>query len=221
MQFHDLQWYPPTTSLRLRNGGSEPRVRGAASLPSSPAGRHGHATPATRRGTAQPSHSKSEALGRDRCLHQPRFLPFAHLVSPHPMSSLADEDVLVRPSVGCSQGHRDGSVKAAFDAPVDVVLSSRDGSLFVCELGNHTIRRVRAPMSPSPVVETVAGTAGGGCGDGPCRTARFLFPSGIDYSCTAVYEDLLVADTGNGSLRMVDLVEVGWQGAVRSPSALA
>ena len=124
------------------------------------------------------------------------------------------KEVVVRTIVGSGQqGHRDGPSGSAFDCPVGISLSRTSGSYFVCETGNHVIRRVRGALEPTVVVETVAGLVGGGCVDGSCRTARFLFPSGLDYCYSEPYEELLVADTGNGSLRLVDLVE----GVVSSP----
>ena len=119
-----------------------------------------------------------------------------------------DASTLARTIVGGSlQGHRDGPVKASFDCPVGLVYGSKDGSLYVAETGNHIIRRVSSALGTGPVVETVAGVAGGGHADGPLRTSRFLFPSGLDYCYSHPFEELLVADTGNSSLRHVDMVE--------------
>ena len=61
-----------------------------------------------------------------------------------------------------------------------------------------------APVpSNSPTVSTIAGTAGQGFADGAGLTAQFNYPVGVAHDITN--NKLYVAETGNNSIRMIDL----------------
>jgi sugar lactone lactonase YvrE len=95
---------------------------------------------------------------------------------------------------GTSDGN---STRAQFDSPSGIAVA-RDGSFFVSDTGNHTIRHI----SVLGAVTTVAGGAGvADYADGPGATARFNSPLGI-----AVAPDgrLFVADSGNHLIRVID-----------------
>lgn len=95
-------------------------------------------------------------------------------------------------------GHADGaSDQARFNAPVGVAVND-DGVIFVADTYNDRIRAIGEDGS----VRTIAGGAEPGFRDGGGGEARFDTPCGI-----AIDRDgsLLVADTGNHSLRRVTL----------------
>ena len=74
-----------------------------------------------------------------------------------------------------------------------------DGSLFVADTDNHRVRRIR----PDGVIETVAGTGAAGYANdgGPAKQARLSSPAGIAIDRAG---NLLIADTGNHRIRIVD-----------------
>ena len=109
------------------------------------------------------------------------------------------------------RGRSDGSaLGATFDAPVAVCVCA-DGSVLVCDGGNHCIRAVKtAPGSGKRYVETLAGSGRAGCADGPAAQATFDHPSailalgsasGLEEGETVVY----VADSGNHCMRVISL----------------
>jgi sugar lactone lactonase YvrE len=75
------------------------------------------------------------------------------------------------------------------------------GDLYIADTGNHRIRKVEASTG---TITTVAGTGVGGLsGDGGAATAAQLAnPQGVALDLMG---DLLIADTGNGRVRKVDL----------------
>jgi DNA-binding beta-propeller fold protein YncE len=94
-------------------------------------------------------------------------------------------------------GSNDGT-EARFNAPRGLA-AAPDGSLYVADTGNHTIRRIL----PDGRVETVAGAAGvSGAIDGLALDARLNTPTGL-----AVNElgELFIADTGNSLIRKLTL----------------
>ena len=113
-------------------------------------------------------------------------------------------------------GSSDGSGAAArFNNPQGVALDGR-GFLWVADTGNHTIRRINLQNGE---VTTVAGRAGvPGFQDGQGNGARFSFPKGIAIRPETLAQQLareqsglpppsiqvLVADSGNDTLRIVD-----------------
>jgi NHL repeat len=94
-------------------------------------------------------------------------------------------------------GSADGPAPVArFNAPRGVATAA-DGSLYVADSGNHTIRRIAVDGT----VTTVAGEAGvPGSNDGPARQAHLNTPSGIDVNTNG---EVFIADTGNHTIRMV------------------
>jgi sugar lactone lactonase YvrE len=95
-------------------------------------------------------------------------------------------------------GFSDGTgADAKFTTPFGI---ARDGDkLYVADTGNHVIRAIDLR---SASVTTIAGVAGRpGAVDGPADTARFNDPAGI----AAVAGKLFVADTGNDTIRQIDL----------------
>jgi uncharacterized repeat protein (TIGR01451 family) len=98
--------------------------------------------------------------------------------------------------VAGTAGSTDGYGAAArFNAPTAIAVDAR-GNLYVCDTGNHTIRKV----SPSGLVTTVAGLAGtSGSDDGTGVIARLSAPGGITVDANgAIY----IADTGNHVIRI-------------------
>jgi len=95
-----------------------------------------------------------------------------------------------------SPGSADGYGAAVrFNAPTGIAVDAR-GNLYVCDTGNHTIRKV----SPSGMVTTVAGLAGtAGDSDGIGTNARFSAPGGIAIDANGT---IYIADTGNHVIRI-------------------
>ena len=114
-------------------------------------------------------------------------------------------------------GFKDGQgVEARFNVIRGLALE-RDGSVLVCDGGNHSVRRV----SPHGQVTTVAGNGKEGFADGVGAAARFNWPYGIEVDRQGL---IYVADCCNDSVRKVALpdgrvttvagsVEGGWAGA--------
>lgn len=94
-------------------------------------------------------------------------------------------------------GTADGTgASARFNGP-RAVAAAPDGTIYVTDRENHTIRRIL----PSGVVSTVAGMAGqSGNADGTGAAARFTFPHGLDIDDDG---NLIVTDWGNHTIRRV------------------
>jgi hypothetical protein len=97
-------------------------------------------------------------------------------------------------------GSTDGTGAAAlFNFPYGVAVDG-EGSLFVAEAVNHTIRKV---VLATGAVTTLAGTARmSGSTDGTGATARFNFPYGVAVDGAG---NLFVADFGNHAIRKIQL----------------
>lgn len=97
-----------------------------------------------------------------------------------------------RPGV---RGSADGeAAEATFNYPSAVAVAG-DGSIWVADSSNHTIRR----LSPAGQVSTVAGLAlTSGDADGAAAVARFRSPAGLAFDGAG---NLIIADTGNHTLR--------------------
>ncbi len=94
-------------------------------------------------------------------------------------------------------GSADGTGPAArFSLPSGI--AAVGNTLYVCDTGNHTIRRI---IATSGVVTTLAGSAGSpGFTDGTGAAVRFSSPKGIaSDGITTLY----VSDTGNHTIRKV------------------
>jgi hypothetical protein len=100
-------------------------------------------------------------------------------------------------------GSADGTGSAArFDLPGGITAVGT--TLFVCDTGNHTIRRISA----SAVVTTLAGTPGtSGAVDNAIGGGNVLFssPRGITSDGATLGTTLFVADTGNHNIRRLFL----------------
>ena len=101
------------------------------------------------------------------------------------------------------EGYKDGAANAAqFNQPIG--LDWEKGALYVCDTGNHRIRKVE-----NGKVTTFAGTAGyylesdgiyeGGYQDGAAAQAQFESPMGV----LAYGDTVYVADSGNGAVRAI------------------
>ncbi|MCS6883937.1 MAG: hypothetical protein RMM17_11325 [Acidobacteriota bacterium] len=99
-------------------------------------------------------------------------------------------------------GGREGFVdglgdKARFSRPNGLALS-KQGVLFVTDLGNNAVRRV----TPIGEVSTVAGGSKGGSTDGPAAVAGFMSPRDVAFDAEG---NLYVADFGSNKLRRLSL----------------
>lgn len=96
-----------------------------------------------------------------------------------------------------ASGHKDGAGKTAqFSEPKGIAISP-NGDIYVCDTGNHCIRKVSA----SGVVSTFAGVpASPGYKNGPGTVAQFDTPIGIAYNPDGA---LYVSDFGNDRIRLI------------------
>jgi serine/threonine-protein kinase len=105
---------------------------------------------------------------------------------------------------GCGQvGNLDGvGVAARFQYPWNLVVDGQ-GTIYVSDHGNHSIRRV-TPLDG--MVLTLCGSRQGqsGMADGDSMTARFKEPSGLALEREG---NLIVADCGNSSIRKVRITD--------------
>ncbi|MCU0781492.1 MAG: hypothetical protein MUF04_10390, partial [Akkermansiaceae bacterium] len=94
-------------------------------------------------------------------------------------------------------GSTDGtSADARFHSPTGLAVDAA-GTLYVCDTGNHTIRKI----TPGGVVTTIAGSPGlAGTTDAHGSGARFNAPRGITLDAAG---NLYVADTGNHAIRKI------------------
>jgi sugar lactone lactonase YvrE len=82
-----------------------------------------------------------------------------------------------------------------------------NGTLYVTDLANCTIRKV-VPVGSDWVVSTIAGQAGvRGASDGPATVARFFFPNGIALDPAG---NLYIGDSLNSDVRQMRLLEATW-----------
>lgn len=94
-------------------------------------------------------------------------------------------------------GYRDGpAARARFNGPIGVAVDAR-GHVFVADTYNDRIREI----TPEGLTTTIAGDGTSGWQDGPAFQARFDTPSALAIDRAGA---LVVADTGNGRIRLVD-----------------
>jgi sugar lactone lactonase YvrE len=95
-------------------------------------------------------------------------------------------------------GSVDGTAAVArFDTPSAVAVGA-DGTVFISDTGNHTVRR----LDRTGRVSTLAGKAGSaGATNGAASTARFNAPLGLAVSATG---SVFVADSGNHLIRRIN-----------------
>jgi sugar lactone lactonase YvrE len=97
-------------------------------------------------------------------------------------------------------GSSDGVGATARFAQPEGLARASDGTLYVADSQNHTIRRI----APDGAVTTIAGTAGSpGAVNGIGSTARFSVPTGV--ALDAAGENLYVADFSNYAIRRLVL----------------
>jgi sugar lactone lactonase YvrE len=93
-------------------------------------------------------------------------------------------------------GSADGGATGRFNGPYGVAVDS-EGTVYVTDSGNQTIRRVGS----DGVVSTLAGSSGQiGSTDGTNSAARFFYPAGLALDGTG---NLYVADLANSTIRKV------------------
>lgn len=94
-------------------------------------------------------------------------------------------------------GSADGTGAAAeFNGPGGLAIAN-DGTLYVTDGGNNTVRKI----TPDGIVTTIAGTAGTqGSADGTGAAASFYEPSGLALDSAG---NLFVADSGNNTIRKI------------------
>ncbi len=115
-------------------------------------------------------------------------------------------------------GSTDGTGAAArFLVPYGLA-ASNDGTVYVVDHGNHTIRKI----DKDGVVTTLAGLAGSrGTADGPGGTARFTYPGGVALASNGI---VYVADTDNQRIRRIEIdgrvLTVGGSGSTGSTDGL-
>ena len=97
-----------------------------------------------------------------------------------------------------SLGDGGDALNARLNQPSDIWVSP-DGQVTIADRGNHRIRQV----APSGIINTIAGTGTGGyAGDGRAATeAEIREPWSVAVDGSGC---LLIADTGNGVIRLVD-----------------
>jgi sugar lactone lactonase YvrE len=94
-------------------------------------------------------------------------------------------------------GSADGAGSAARFRDPDGIAIGRDGTLYVADKGNSTIRRI----SPAGVVTTLAGSPrAAGHVDGSGSAARFSFPTDV---AVDAHGNVLVADSQNYRIRRI------------------
>ena len=99
---------------------------------------------------------------------------------------------------GGSEGFRDGQgTNAAFNTPSAIAIDSKN-NLYVADTGNNAIRKI----SPTGVVETLAGDGTSGYRDGPARSAQFNGPVGVAVDKEG---NVYVADTYNDRIRQITI----------------
>jgi sugar lactone lactonase YvrE len=123
--------------------------------------------------------------------HTIRHIRFRYGAEGCPVS----DDISTLAGMAGQAGSQDGAGAAArFNTPRGVA-AAPDGSLYVADTGNHTIRRIAVDGT----VTTVAGEAGvTGMNDGPARVAHLNTPSGIDVDSVG---EVFICDTGNHTIR--------------------
>ena len=98
-------------------------------------------------------------------------------------------------------GTTDGIANGKFNEPTGVVFRPGGFSLLVGDKGNHAIREVVMATGEVTTLTGLPGTSG--ATDGTLANARFNQPGGVDISPDGT--KVLVADTGNHVIRMIDL----------------
>jgi sugar lactone lactonase YvrE len=119
---------------------------------------------------------------------------------------LRSDDLTQSPSLyaGVRQNpglRNDLRLQSWFRNPGFLALNQAEGSLYVADAANQVIRRISPGNSGT--VMTLAGTGTRGDTDGPVLTAAFNNPQGVALDARGA---LWVADSGNHTIRRIDLV---------------
>jgi len=126
-------------------------------------------------------------------------------IVPAPTSTTGAPSATVKTVAGSAglSGAYDGTGGyALFNLPQSISVNGSTGYAYIADTGNNCIRR----LTTSAAVSTVAGIAGiSGNRSGPGDQALFNQPKGI----AALLSALLVADSGNSTLRLVTLSSAG------------
>ncbi|MGI4886329.1 MAG: IPT/TIG domain-containing protein [Janthinobacterium lividum] len=93
-------------------------------------------------------------------------------------------------------GYTDGPAAAAAFGSLGGIVVDAQGTIYVCDISNHCIRKVTS----AGLVSTLAGSGAAGYADGAGAAARFSYPEGLALDARG---NLLVADTHNGCIREV------------------
>jgi sugar lactone lactonase YvrE len=100
--------------------------------------------------------------------------------------------------IGTSGFHDGTRLEASFRLPDDIVIAP-DGTIYIADAGNHSIRRIVGNK-----VETFAGNGVAGFADGSLENAHFDTPTGL--ALTPDGRFLFVADTRNNRVRRIDVL---------------
>ena len=100
-----------------------------------------------------------------------------------------------------TKGLKDGAVSVAeFNEPYDLTVGS-NGTIYVVERGNHTVRTISAG-----IVTTIAGTGKNGFSVGPALASKLNYPTGIALAGSgAIY----LADKSNNRIRLLSSGTLG------------
>jgi len=182
--------FAPDGSLVVSDSGDSPRIRriGTSGTVSTVAGSsRGFADgPA---GSAQFDTPSGVAVAADGTI-------FVADTANNAVRRIAPDGTVSTVAGGGPAGRSDGRGNAArFNGPIGIAVAA-DGTLFVADTYNDTIRQV----FPDGVVQTFAGSGVTGHLDGSGTTAAFDTPCGLAFDADG---NLLVADAGNRAIRRV------------------
>lgn len=114
----------------------------------------------------------------------------------HRIRKVTPEGVVTTVAGTGRRGHADGpALRATFHSPWGIAVGP-DGTVFVADTGNHSIRRIGRDGR----VTTLAGAGVAGCADGVGRRARFYLPRDVAVTPGG---SVLVADAGNHRVRRI------------------
>lgn len=117
----------------------------------------------------------------------------------HAVRKMTPANVVTTIAGNGTAGTADGTGSAArFDRPASLAVDN-NGTIYICDANNNTIRKITA----SGTVSTFAGDGNGGNSNGTASVASFHYPLGLCADFTNNY--LFVADYFNNSIRKINL----------------